>query len=51
MAIPDSFEAAEGFPQCAKVINDIRDQSNCGWGGPLKKQSHLSHKLRTPVDT
>jgi cathepsin B len=30
MDIPDSFQSAENWPQCAQVINDIRDQSNCG---------------------
>lgn len=29
-AIPDDFDSAEAFPQCAKLIGDIRDQSNCG---------------------
>jgi len=29
-AIPASFSSAEAWPHCAKVINDIRDQSNCG---------------------
>lgn len=28
--IPDSFDSAEHWPKCAKVIGDIRDQSNCG---------------------
>merc|ERR1711879_153556 len=28
--IPDSFDSAEQWPQCAKIIGDIRDQSNCG---------------------
>merc|ERR1712227_429867 len=28
--IPDSFDSAENWPQCAKIIGDIRDQSNCG---------------------
>jgi len=28
--IPDNFDSAEHWPQCAKLINDIRDQSNCG---------------------
>merc|ERR1711871_56210 len=28
--IPDSFDSAENWPQCAKVIGDIRDQSMCG---------------------
>jgi cathepsin B len=28
--IPDSFDSAEHFSDCAKIIDDIRDQSNCG---------------------
>jgi len=28
--VPDSFDSATHWPQCAKIINDIRDQSNCG---------------------
>ena len=28
--VPDSFDSAEKWPTCAKVINDIRDQGNCG---------------------
>jgi cathepsin B len=28
--IPDSFDSAEHWPQCAKIIGEIRDQSNCG---------------------
>jgi cathepsin B len=28
--IPDSFDSATNWPECAKTINDIRDQSNCG---------------------
>ena len=33
-SIPDSFDSAENWPNCKKIINDIRDQSNCGccWG-------------------
>jgi len=30
VAIPDSFDSAKNWPQCEKVIGDIRDQSNCG---------------------
>ena len=30
LAVPDSFDAAENWPQCADMINDIRDQSACG---------------------
>jgi len=29
-AIPASFDAAVQWPVCANMINDIRDQSNCG---------------------
>jgi len=28
--MPDAFDSAENWPKCAKMINDIRDQSNCG---------------------
>jgi len=28
--IPESFDSEENWPQCAKIIGDIRDQSNCG---------------------
>jgi len=30
VAIPDSFDSAENWPKCAKIIDDIRDQSACG---------------------
>jgi len=29
-APPESFDSATNWPACAKVIDDIRDQSNCG---------------------
>lgn len=28
--VPESFDSSENWPQCAKIIGDIRDQSNCG---------------------
>lgn len=28
--IPESFDSAVNWPACSKIINDIRDQSNCG---------------------
>jgi len=28
--IPDAFDSATNWPKCAKMINDIRDQSACG---------------------
>ena len=30
LIIPESFDGATAWPQCARVINDIRDQSDCG---------------------
>merc|ERR1711907_700939 len=30
LMIPDSFDSEQNWPQCAKIIGDIRDQSNCG---------------------
>lgn len=30
VALPANFDSEENWPQCAKVIGDIRDQSNCG---------------------
>jgi cathepsin B len=30
VAIPDTFDSATNWPDCAKTISDIRDQSNCG---------------------
>jgi cathepsin B len=29
-AVPDDFDSETNWPQCAKIIGDIRDQSNCG---------------------
>ena len=28
--IPKEFDSETNWPHCATVINDIRDQSNCG---------------------
>merc|ERR1719478_1019920 len=28
--VPESFDSEANWPQCAKIIGDIRDQSNCG---------------------
>merc|ERR1719305_1966277 len=30
VALPETFDSAEQWPNCAKIITDIRDQSNCG---------------------
>jgi len=29
-AVPEEFDSATNWPDCAKIIDDIRDQSNCG---------------------
>jgi cathepsin B len=29
-AMPDDFDSETNWPQCAKILGDIRDQSNCG---------------------
>merc|ERR1711990_289794 len=28
--VPDNFDSETNWPNCAKIIGDIRDQSNCG---------------------
>merc|ERR1719401_3365616 len=28
--VPDTFDSEQQWPQCAKIIGEIRDQSNCG---------------------
>merc|ERR1712187_944445 len=28
--MPESFDSEANWPKCAKIIGDIRDQSNCG---------------------
>merc|ERR1712151_1108126 len=28
--LPENFDSEQNWPQCAKTIGDIRDQSNCG---------------------
>merc|ERR1740121_1599098 len=30
MVLPESFDSEQNWPACAKIIGDIRDQSNCG---------------------
>jgi len=30
MAVPTDFDSETNWPKCAKIIGDIRDQSNCG---------------------
>mmetsp|Transcript_12387 Transcript_12387/g.16690 ORF Transcript_12387/g.16690 Transcript_12387/m.16690 type:complete len:364 (+) Transcript_12387:98-1189(+) len=44
-SIPVSFVSAENWPACEKVINDIRDQSNCGccwaFGGATSASDRL----------
>jgi len=44
-AIPDEFDSATNWPQCAKVITDIRDQSNCGCCWAFAGTSAASDRL------
>merc|ERR1719413_203807 len=30
LTIPEEFDSETNWPQCAKIIGEIRDQSNCG---------------------
>merc|ERR1719274_29302 len=43
--IPDTFDSATNWPQCAKVIDDIRDQSMCGCCWAFAGASAASDRL------
>lgn len=43
--IPANWDAAEAFPQCAKVINTLVDQSACGSCWAMAVSSAASHRL------
>jgi hypothetical protein len=43
LEIPDSFDSAAAWPACAAVIDDIRDQSNCGEAPVCTPVSFLVH--------
>lgn len=44
-ALPERFESHEQWPHCAKVILDIRDQSNCGCCWAFAAASAASDRL------
>jgi len=44
-AIPESFDSEANWPQCAKVIGDIRDQSMCGCCWAFAAASAASDRL------
>jgi len=56
-AAPDTFDSETAFPECAKVISDIRDQSNCGccwaFGGASAASDRLciatKGKVQVPI--
>ena len=43
--IPDEFDSETNWPECAKVIGDIRDQSNCGCCWAFGAASAASDRL------
>jgi len=43
--IPDTFDSETNWPQCAEVIGDIRDQSNCGCCWAFAGASAASDRL------
>jgi cathepsin B len=43
--LPAAFDSASNWPQCATVINDIRDQSNCGCCWAFAGASAASDRL------
>jgi len=43
--IPDSFDSETNWPQCATIIGDIRDQSNCGCCWAFAGASAASDRL------
>merc|ERR1719271_2331201 len=45
MDIPESFDSETNWPQCAKVIGDIRDQSACGCCWAFAAASAASDRL------
>lgn len=44
-AIPDSFDSEKNWPECSKVIADVRDQSNCGCCWAFAGASAASDRL------
>lgn len=45
LLLPASFDSEENWPHCAKVIGDIRDQSNCGCCWAFAAASAASDRL------
>lgn len=45
LKVPDSFDSETNWPHCAKVIGDIRDQSNCGCCWAFGAASAASDRL------
>ncbi|CAD5229840.1 unnamed protein product [Bursaphelenchus xylophilus] len=43
--IPEQFDSAENWPECADIINNIRDQSNCGCCWAVVSAGILSDRI------
>jgi len=47
--LPETFDARTAWPQCASVINHVRDQSNCGscWAHGTTEAFNDRHCVKT----
>jgi len=45
LSIPDEFDSVKNWPECAEVIGDIRDQSDCGCCWAFGTSSAASDRL------
>jgi cathepsin B len=43
--LPENFDSADNWPQCASVINNIRDQGSCGSCWAVSSTSNFNDRL------